>query len=224
MRRCILLSGGMDSTVLLWKTVYIDNVKDILLLSFDYGSAHAEKELSKAKTIFSLAQEAFPEVKLEHRIIPLDFSSWGMKSGLLASQKDIPEGHYEEKSMEKTVVPFRNGIMLSIAAGLLKEGILLYGGHAGDHAIYPDCRKEFVSAMSQAISRGTNNWITLEAPFASRSKREIAQLGGALRVPFEETWSCYNGREKHCGKCGTCVERKEALEGFDPTEYEEEEV
>jgi len=146
----------------------------------------------------------------------------GFVSDLLQSGGDIPDGHYEDESMKKTVVPFRNGIMLSIAAGIAESmdcNRLLISNHAGDHAIYPDCRPEFINSMSDAIRFGTYNNLEIFAPFTNLTKREIALIGKEINVPFEKTYSCYNGQEVHCGTCGTCTERKEALEGFDKTEY-----
>jgi 7-cyano-7-deazaguanine synthase len=142
----------------------------------------------------------------------------------LQSGGDIPEGHYEDLSMKRTVVPFRNGILLSIAAGYAESvgaEILAYGAHAGDHAIYPDCRKQFVDAMMVAVRVGTYITLTLQAPFVNMTKREVGLLGKDLGVDFSMTYSCYKGGEFHCGRCGTCTERKEALEGFDPTIYED---
>lgn len=128
--------------------------------------------------------------------------------------------------MKRTVVPFRNGIMLSIAAGFAESigaECIVLGNHFGDHAVYPDCRQDFVEPMAQAIENGTYAKIKLVAPFTKVTKADIAKLGFNLKVPYEMTWSCYKGGEKHCGKCGTCVERIEAfqLAGVaDPTEYE----
>ncbi len=148
------------------------------------------------------------------------------KSSLLKNGfEEIPEGHHAADNMKSTVVPFRNGIMLSIAAGIAEsEGAqyVLMANHSGDHFIYPDCRPEFVETMNQAIFAGTTNGVKLLAPYTALSKRDIALRGQQLGVDFAKTYSCYKGGEKHCGKCGTCVERKEALEGFDPTEYEED--
>lgn len=216
----ILLSGGLDSTILLWKVV-TENLTphEIHIFQFNYGSCHAEKELQASDGIFEIAKEAFKQhVFIKHRI-NLPFSTWGMESGLLESQRNIPEGHYEDESMKKTVVPFRNGIMLAIACGVLKVGDLYYGGHNGDHAIYADCRKSFVNAMDTCIREGTDNDVNVIAPFVNITKREIAKLGQQLKAPISETWSCYNGEDAHCGLCGTCVERKEALLGFDTTTY-----
>ncbi len=207
----ILYSGGMDSSVALYK--YADRVR--LAVSFNYGSKHNEREISYAK-------QNCEQLGIEHRVIEMDLNKMGFVSVLLQSGGAIPDGHYEDESMKKTVVPFRNGIMLSIAAGLAESTdckYLLISNHAGDHAIYPDCREEFIEAMNAAIRFGTYTNTEILAPFTNLTKRDIALIGREIGVPFEKTYSCYNGNEKHCGTCGTCTERKEALEGFDPTEY-----
>ncbi len=208
----ILYSGGMDSSVALYQ--YAERVK--LAVSFNYGSKHNAREIEyAAKNCLALG--------IEHRVIELDLNKMGFVSDLLQSGGEIPEGHYEDENMKKTVVPFRNGIMLSIAAGIAESmdcNKLIISNHAGDHAIYPDCRPNFIQSMSEAIGFGTYNRIEILAPFTNLSKREIALIGKEIGVPFENTYSCYNGQEIHCGTCGTCTERKEALEGFDPTEYQ----
>jgi 7-cyano-7-deazaguanine synthase len=129
--------------------------------------------------------------------------------------------------MKSTVVPFRNGIMLAIAAGLAESNGLqhvMMANHSGDHAIYPDCRPEFVSNMSHAISAGTYEHLTILAPYTDITKGDIATRGKRLGVDYGHTWSCYKGGDRHCGKCGTCTERKEALRDAgieDTTEYED---
>ena len=139
----------------------------------------------------------------------------------------IPEGHYADENMKSTVVPFRNGIMLSIACGIAESNGLkrvLIANHGGDHAIYPDCRSSFIRAMNEAMREGTYEHIEILAPYTEITKTDIARRGKQLHVDYAATWSCYKGGEKHCGKCGTCVERKEALRDAgidDPTEYEE---
>lgn len=207
----ILYSGGMDSSVALYQ--FSNTIK--LALSFDYGSKHNKREIQFAKSNCEA-------LGIEHRVIELDLNKMGFVSDLLTSGGEIPDGHYEDDNMKKTVVPFRNGIMLSIAAGI-SESIecdqLLISNHAGDHTIYPDCRPEFIESISKAIEYGTYNQVKVFAPYTHLSKREIAVKGKELNVPFEKTYSCYNGNELHCGTCGTCTERKEALEGFDPTSY-----
>lgn len=208
----ILYSGGMDSSVALYK--YADRIR--LAVSFNYGSKHNDMEIRYAKLNCQ-------KLGIEHRVIEMNLNKMGFVSDLLQSGSEIPNGHYEDENMKKTVVPFRNGIMLSIAAGIAESidcKYLLISNHAGDHAIYPDCRENFIQSMSQAISFGTYNQVEILAPFTLISKREIALEGKKIEVPFENTYSCYNGNETHCGTCGTCTERKEALEGFDPTRYQ----
>lgn len=207
----ILYSGGMDSSVALYQ--FAERIK--LAVSFNYGSKHNTREIEYA----ALNCKA---LGIEHRVIEMDLNKMGFVSNLLQSGAEIPNGHYEDENMKKTVVPFRNGIMLSIAAGIAESidcNQLLISNHAGDHAIYPDCRPDFMNSMSNAIRFGTYNQVEILAPYTHLTKREIALEGRKLNVPFEKTYSCYNGQESHCGTCGTCTERKEALEGFDPTQY-----
>lgn len=129
--------------------------------------------------------------------------------------------------MKSTVVPFRNAIMLSVAVGLAESRGLqsvFIANHAGDHAIYPDCRPEFVEAMGRATEAGTYDGIRVLAPYTNITKTDIARRGKELGIDYTETWSCYKGGQKHCGKCGTCTERREALAEAgieDHTEYEE---
>ncbi len=208
----ILYSGGMDSTVALYK--YAERIK--LAVSFNYGSKHNAREIEYAAANCK-------RLGIEHKVIEMDLNKMGFVSDLLQSGGDIPDGHYEDESMKKTVVPFRNGIMLSIAGGIAESigcNWLLISNHAGDHAIYPDCRPDYIAAMSEAINLGTYNEVQILAPYTNLSKREIALIGKEAGVPFENTYSCYNGQEVHCGTCGTCTERKEALCGFDPTVYQ----
>lgn len=209
----ILYSGGMDSTVALYR--YANQIR--LALSFNYGSKHNEPEIAAAK-------RNCESLGIEHRTIEIDLNKMGFVSDLLQSGGEIPEGNYEDDNMKKTVVPFRNGIILSIAAGIAESldcDKILISNHAGDHAIYPDCREEFILHMNKAIQTGTYNHTGIFAPFTKLSKREIALIGKEVNVPFEHTYSCYKGQEIHCGVCGTCTERKEALQGFDPTDYME---
>ena len=208
----LVYSGGMDSTVLLYKEA--DNIK--LVVTFDYASKHNAIE-------YEHAVRNTKRLGIEHIKIDLDFMDAYFKSDLLKSGGAVPDGHYEQERMKSTVVPFRNGIMLSIAAGLAESNDLstvLIANHAGDHAIYPDCRQSFISPMQEAISQGTYAKIKLLSPFMGMSKRDIAITGRDLGVNWQDTWSCYKGGKIHCGRCGTCQERKEALAGFDSTEYE----
>lgn len=212
----IILSGGMDSVTLLH-----NYKKDIALaVTFDYGSNHAKREIE-------MAALNCRELGIEHIVIPLAFMHDYFKSSLLSGADSIPEGHYAAENMRSTVVPFRNGIMLSIATGFAESRGLkrvMIANHAGDHTIYPDCRAEFIDAMSKAIHDGTYEEVELVAPYTNISKTDIARIGKCLGINYTKTYSCYKGGEKHCGKCGTCVERKEALHDasiIDPTEYED---
>jgi 7-cyano-7-deazaguanine synthase len=212
----IILSGGMDSGVLL-ATLAEEGEKEIHTLTFDYGSKHNKKEILCAQGLAKKYKCA------SANIIDLKFIGKKFKSDLLKTGGDIPEGHYEAENMKSTVVPFRNGIMLSIGAGFAESigaEYIYYGAHAGDHHIYPDCRPEFADAMKSAIYNGTEKNICLETPFMNSNKRSIATLGKQLGFDFSITWTCYKAQAKHCGCCGSCNERREALEGFDTTEYE----
>lgn len=212
----IIVSGGMDSVTLLY------DFKDRIALgiSFDYGSNHNAKEIPFAKLHCE-------RLGIKHVTIPLDFMHQYFKSSLLEGADAIPEGHYQDENMKSTVIPFRNGIMLAIAAGMAESyGLshVMIANHGGDHAIYPDCRPEFISAMSNATEAGSYNGVTVLAPYTNITKGDIARRGKELGIDYNETWSCYKGGKKHCGKCGTCVERKEALHDAgieDTTEYEE---
>jgi 7-cyano-7-deazaguanine synthase len=215
----VVLSGGMDSAVALAMMVRDYGPDGCHAVTFNYGSKHNARENQAARLLAE-------HYKVNHTLIELPFVNQLFKSDLLQSGGDIPEGHYADPSMKRTVVPFRNGIMLSIAAGLaesLEAELLVIGNHAGDHAIYPDCRQAFIGPMGAAIEEGTYARVQLVSPFCWWTKGQIALVGARIQVPFEKTYSCYNGREKHCGKCGTCVERIEAFataDVVDPTEYE----
>jgi len=214
---CVLiLSGGMDSTVALYQALAAG--KTVTALSFNYGAKHNHRELP-------LAQATCRALGVEHQVVELDCINTLFRSDLLQSGGEVPDGPYNHEDMRKTVVPFRNGIMLSIAAGYaesLGAAELLIGSHSGDHAIYPDCRPSFNQAMDQAIREGSGNTVRLHIPFAGMDKRDIGDLGRKLGVDFTRTWTCYKGGETHCGTCGACDERKYALrnqEGLDPTRY-----
>jgi len=212
----VLLSGGMDSVTSLYDAAKAHDV--MAAVSFHYGSKHNDREIPFAR--WHAVQLGLPYTR-----IPLDFIASSFASDLLTSGGEIPKGHYEEDSMKKTVVPFRNGIMLSIAAGYAEsigaEGLVI-AAHAGDHAIYPDCREAFLRAMAEAVRAGTYAEVKLLRPFVTMTKADIARRGFELGVDYAKTWSCYVGGETHCGECGTCVERREAflLAGIpDPTPY-----
>ena len=212
MKALLVYSGGLDSTTLLYE--YRDSIA--LAVTFDYGSKHNAREIACAK-------ENCKRLGIKHLVIPLGFIGQYFKSDLLLSGGEIPEGNYAEENMKSTVVPFRNGIMLSVAAGLAESyglDTVLLANHSGDHAIYPDCRPAFVEAMDAAVRAGTYEGIRVVSPYCDITKRDIAFRGKAIGLDYSLTYSCYKGGEKHCGKCGTCTERREALDGFDPTEYE----
>lgn len=216
MKDCIIIvSGGMDSITMLHD--FKDRIA--LAISFDYGSNHNAKEIPFARLHCQ-------RLGIKHITIPLAFMKEHFKSSLLSGAEAIPEGHYADQNMKSTVVPFRNGIMLAIAAGIAETNDIshiMIANHSGDHTIYPDCRENFISAMSEATHAGTYNGVTLFAPYTGITKSQIAKRGKELGIDYTETWSCYKGGEKHCGKCGTCVERKEALRDAgikDKTEYE----
>jgi 7-cyano-7-deazaguanine synthase len=212
----VLLSGGMDSVTALYAAHTAHPI--VAALSFHYGAKHNDRELP-------FAAHHARALGVPHHVIPLDFVGRHFVSDLLASGGEIPKGHYEEESMKKTVVPFRNGIMLAIAGGFAEsveaQGLVI-AAHAGDHAIYPDCREDFMAAMADALRLGTYAGIEILRPFIHFTKAEIAARGAALGVDFAQTWSCYTGGAIHCGECGTCVERREAfaVAGLvDPTVY-----
>lgn len=218
MKVCVLLSGGMDSVAAFYEVLGKHDI--VAALSFDYGSKHNAKEIPFAKLHAD-------RNGVTHHVIPLDFINTLFKSTLLQSGGEIPDGHYAEANMIQTVVPFRNGIMLAIAAGYaesVEADALVIAAHSGDHAIYPDCREPFMQAMATAMEQGTYAKIRLLRPFIDTDKTGIARRGVELGIDFSETWSCYKGLEIHCGVCGTCVERREAfiLAGLaDPTAYEQ---
>ena len=199
----LVLSGGLDSTTMLYE--YREQIA--LAVSFHYGSNHNDKELAFAKLHCE-------RLGIPHLVIELPFIKQYFQSSLLAGANAIPEGNYDEENMKSTVVPFRNGIMLAIAAGLAENNGLqnvMLANHSGDHTIYPDCRPEFVNAMNAAIHAGTWNNVRLLTPYTNLSKTEIVRHGLRLGINYDETWSCYKGGDKPCGVCGTCREREEAL-------------
>lgn len=214
----VVFSGGLDSTTLLYYA--LEHFDEVETLSFTYGSKHNDIE-------HYYALKTCEKLNIKNTLISLDFISQYFKSDLLKSGGDIPEGMYNEENMKSTVVPFRNGIMLAIAAGFAESNdidVLLLGNHSGDHAIYPDCRPEFIANIAGAIREGTEKRIQVISPFCDMSKTDIVKLGAELGVDYSLTYSCYKGGKKHCGKCGTCTERKESFEQagvVDPTEYEE---
>lgn len=199
----LIYSGGIDSTTMLYE--YQSRIA--LAVSFDYGSNHNKKEIHYARYHTK-------KLNINHLIIPLNFIHQYFESSLLKGSIAIPEGKYENQNMISTVVPFRNGIMLSIAAGLAESNKLKYimiANHSGDHEIYPDCRPNFISNLNKAIKNGTYANIKLYAPYTYIKKSEIISRGAKLGIDYSKTWSCYKGEKIHCGKCSTCIERKEAF-------------
>lgn len=218
----VVLSGGMDSATALYQAK-ADGF-DVYAISFDYGQRH-KKELDYAREL------ALKAKVVEHHIVNLtNITELISNSSLTNESIEVPEGHYAAENMKLTVVPNRNMIMYSVAIGYavnIKAKAIYVGVHAGDHAIYPDCRPEFIDFLDKIAKSANEGFIEedfqVKAPFVFKSKADIARIGTELGVPYELTWSCYKGGDKHCGKCGTCVERKEAFElaGItDPTEYE----
>ena len=218
----VVLSGGMDSTTALYKA-HVDGFDNIYAISFNYGQRH-KVELEHAKEITDKA-----DFVKDHKIVDLSSITSLIDNSSLTGEEVVPEGHYAAENMKSTVVPNRNMIMYSIAIGyaINVNARAIYAGiHAGDHPIYPDCRPAFASGL-QDLARVANegyihsNFLVM-APFVNIGKHNIVEIGSKLNVPYELTWSCYKGGDKHCGRCGTCVERKEAfrLAGVDdPTEY-----
>lgn len=199
----IILSGGMDSVTMLHD--YAGQIA--LAVTFIYGSNHNERELQCARLHCA-------HLGIELLEVHLDFIGELFHSSLLEGAGAIPDGRYRDDTMRSTVVPFRNGIMIAAAAGIAESRGLkavMLGNHAGDHAIYPDCRPEFVAAMGRAIGEGTYEHIELRSPYTHLDKTLIARRGKALGIDYSTTYSCYKGGEHHCGVCGTCRERREAL-------------
>jgi 7-cyano-7-deazaguanine synthase len=213
----VLCSGGMDSVTALYWAAREHAV--VAAVSFDYGAKHNHREIP-------FAAEHAAKLGVRHEVIAMDFVNRLFASDLLKSGGAIPEGHYEAENMKQTVVPFRNAIMLSITCGFAESvgaaGVAI-AAHSGDHAIYPDCREDFMRAMGDAMRLGTYANVQLLRPFIALTKAQIAAEGARIGVDFARTWSCYKGGALHCGKCGTCVERREAFARAglaDPTEYE----
>jgi len=216
MKTVLVYSGGLDSTTLLYQLV--SNQVEVHALSVDYGQRH-RKELD-------IAREITAGLGVPHEIADLTSVTRLLAGSSLTDPNiPVPEGHYEEDSMKATVVPNRNMMLLSLATAWaisLKADSVSYAAHSGDHAIYPDCRDEFAEALDEAIRLSDWHEIYLSRPFVDLTKADIARRAAALKVPIEKTWSCYKGQELHCGRCGTCLERREAFylaEVDDPTPY-----
>ncbi len=207
----IIFSGGLDSTTLLWFLAKAKKMK-VHALTFNYGQRHA-REIEHAKRIIEFARKDGMEV--EHKIVDLSSIRDLISAGALAGDEEVPKAHYEDEAQRVTIVPNRNMIFLSIAVGYaVKIGAkaVYYSAHRGDYANYPDCRKEFVKAMDTAVYLA-NIFTPVEivAPFIDMDKAEIVRLGLKLGVPYELTWTCYEGKERPCLSCGACIERTEAF-------------
>ncbi len=199
----MVLSGGMDSVTMLYE--YKDSIE--MAVNFCYGSNHNARELEWAR--YHCRQLGIELVEID-----LSFIGEHFYSSLLEGADAVPDGSYDFDNMKSTVVPFRNGIMLAAAAGLAESNGLttvMIANHSGDHALYPDCRKEFIDAMSKAIQEGTYDGIKVKAPYTLLTKAQIALRGKHLGIDYTQTYSCYKGLEHHCGVCGTCTERRQAL-------------
>lgn len=212
----VIYSGGMDSFTILNRA--LSEGHDVYALTFDYGQKH-KKEIRYAESVCQ-------ELGISHRLIDITAINQLLQSSSLTSDKAIPEGHYEAANMKSTVVPNRNMILLSLAIGYavdIGSNKVFYGAHSGDHAIYPDCRPDFVHAMNRVAKLANYEPVDIVTPYLNGDKIEILADGLKMGLDYGKTWTCYNGREKACGKCGSCVERLEAFEkngAVDPLEYE----
>ena len=216
MKTVLIYSGGLDSTVLLYH-LHAEGHR-MFALSINYGQRH-QCELIQAKGICR-------RINVPHKVADLSsIQPLLIGSSLTSPEIEVAEGHYTEASMKSTVVPNRNMILLSIATGYalsIDAEKVAYAAHSGDHTIYPDCRKEFADAMAEAIRLCDWKTVELMRPFLYWTKSDIVRRGAELNVPFEKTWSCYKGKSVHCGRCGTCIERREAFDLAnieDPTHY-----
>ncbi|MCF2948198.1 7-cyano-7-deazaguanine synthase QueC [Paraglaciecola aquimarina] len=212
----VIFSGGMDSFTVL--NLAVKQGYEIFALSFDYGQRH-KKELD-------YASRACQELGVHHKIVDISAINQLIGGSSLTSDIDVAEGHYAEESMKTTVVPNRNMILLSMAVGYavsLEANKVYYGAHSGDHAIYPDCRPEFVHKMNDVCAIANYEAVEIVTPYLNVSKIDILTAGLKMNLDYAKTWTCYNGREKACGKCGACQERLEAFEKnqvTDPLAYE----
>ncbi|NMM40247.1 7-cyano-7-deazaguanine synthase QueC [Pseudoalteromonas arctica] len=212
----VIYSGGMDSFTVLNKA--LQQGRDVYALSFDYGQRHV-KELKVAASVCE-------KLGVPHKIVDISAINQLIGGSSLTDDIDVPEGHYEAENMKSTIVPNRNMILLSLAVGYavsLKASQVYYGAHSGDHAIYPDCRPEFVQKMDDVCRIANYDAVEIFSPYLNNTKIDILTDGIKMGLDYSQTWTCYNGREKACGKCGACQERLEAFSLnniTDPIEYE----
>lgn len=212
----VIYSGGMDSFTVLNRA--LKDGKEVYALSFDYGQRHV-KELECASTVCNA-------LKIQHKVIDISAINQLLAGSSLTDDIDIPEGHYEAENMKSTIVPNRNMILLSLAVGYavsVGAAQVYYGAHSGDHAIYPDCRPEFVKKMNDVCQIANYESVEIFSPYLDVNKTAILTDGLSMGLDYSHTWTCYNGREKACGKCGACQERLEAFHDnnvADPIAYE----
>ncbi len=213
----LVLSGGINSVTMLYE--YAPEID--LAVNFSYGSNNDLRELE-------CARKHCKKLGIELVEVDLSFIGKHFHSSLLEGAEAIPEGEYDFDNMKSTVVPFRNGIMIAAAAGLAESHglntVLIATNSSGD-AHYPDCRKSFIDSMSKAVHEGTYEGIRVSAPYDMLSKVEVAIRGKRLGIDFSTTYSCYRGEEKHCGRCASCLERRQVLKDagiVDTTEYDDE--
>jgi 7-cyano-7-deazaguanine synthase len=212
----VIYSGGMDSFTVLNRA--LKDGKQVYALSFDYGQRHV-KELKCASSVCE-------SLNIQHKVIDISAINQLLAGSSLTDNIDIPEGHYEAENMKSTIVPNRNMILLSLAVGYavsVGAAQVYYGAHSGDHAIYPDCRPEFVEKMNDVCKIANYESVEIFSPYLSVNKTAILTDGLSMGLDYSNTWTCYNGREKACGKCGACQERLEAFHDnniADPIEYE----
>ncbi len=214
----VIYSGGMDSYTVL--NLVLEQGYEPYALTFNYGQKHVKE--------VEVARQACTELNVPHKVVDISAINQliGGSSLTSDSDSDIPEGHYQEDNMKSTVVPNRNMILLSMAVGYavsLEASKVFYGAHAGDHLIYPDCRPEFVEKMNDVSKIANFEPVEICSPYLDKSKIDILTDGLRMGLDYQKTWTCYNGREKACGKCGACQERLEAFteNGVkDPLDYE----
>lgn len=212
----VIYSGGMDSFTVLHQTLRVG--KEVFPLTFNYGQRHIRE--------IDVARQVCAELGLPHKIIDIHAINTLLAGSALTDDIDVPEGHYEDLNMKQTVVPNRNMILLSLAIGYavsIGAAEVYYGAHGGDHAIYPDCRPEFVKRMNDVAAIANYEQVTVVTPYLHKNKTTILSDGLAMGLDYGKTWTCYKGGAKACGKCGSCVERLEAFalnHTKDPLPYE----
>ncbi len=216
-KRIIILSGGMDSVTLLYTLVKGVGKERVYALTLNYGQRHAQE--------IECARWNCEHLDVKHLIVDITSISPLLKGSALTDKLEVPDGNYTDEKMRLTVVPNRNMIFLSLAIAYavnLGACEVYYGAHAGDSAIYPDCRPLFIDKMNAVAAVANYKSVRIVAPFSMMDKGDIIKLGARLDVPYEHTWTCYKGLEKACGTCGSCTERLEAFAKAgrkDPLEY-----